>query len=117
MDKPSCPNCGEILYSHANRNWKYFHRHVIDGPYPNHKPHDCLLVNLAFERDGTSIPGSDVVRFDLAERTHMKFKRNDYPNQPREDHGLNAKQLEKIFLETHCPGGEAAAVKARNAKS
>ena len=45
-----CPECGETLLSHAGRDWKYFHLHVMDGPYPNPKSHSCGLVNVAFER-------------------------------------------------------------------
>jgi len=81
---PYCPECGETLHSHANRNWKWFHRHVVDGPYPNPKPHPCSLVNMAFERDGNPIEGSDEERFALAESLHKKFRREDYPNRPKE---------------------------------
>lgn len=51
---PECPECHETLVSHAGRAWKYFHRHVIDGPYPNDDPHPCSLVNCAFQQDGAA---------------------------------------------------------------
>ena len=103
---PECPECGETLCSHANRNWKYFHRHVVDGPYPNPKPHACSLVNIAFEHDGSPIRCSDVVRFGWAETIHRNFNRRDYPNQPNENHGLSDDELGDVFLETHYPGGK-----------
>ena len=52
---PHCRECGEQLESHAGRGWKYFHEHVLSGPYPNPLPHRCRLVNIAFERDGTPV--------------------------------------------------------------
>lgn len=111
MNSPKCSECGETLRSHANRNWKYFHAHVVDGPYPNPKPHPCSLVNMAFERDGLPIDGSDVVRFGYAESIHQHFVRSDYPNQPKADHGFTDDQLGDVFLETHLPGGKASAKK------
>ena len=81
---PECPECGEGLESHANRNWKYFHYHVGTlAPYPNPKPHPCSLVNMAFERDGSPITGSDEERFGRVESIHKKFRREDYPNRPK----------------------------------
>ena len=104
----TCAECGETLGSHANRNWKYFHRHVIYGPYPNPKPHSCSLVNMAFEIDGKPILGSDEVRFGWSEQLHEKFNRADYPNQPRGDHGLTHEQLMDVFHEVMIPGGKVA---------
>lgn len=110
----SCPECGETLGSHAGRNWKYFHRHVLDGPYPNPKPYSCNLVNMAFEIDGKPILGSDEVRFGWVEHIHKHFNRDKYPNQPKEDHGMSDEQLGDVFLDTHYPGGKEAARKERN---
>ena len=45
---PICPVCEEVLVSHSGRGGGYYHRHVVDGPYPNSKPHHCALVNKAF---------------------------------------------------------------------
>ncbi len=106
-----CSQCGEVLHSHANRNWKYFHWHVIYGPYPNPKPHPCELVNMAFERSGEVIRGSDVARFGLAEYLHKDFDRSKYPNQPKGDHGLTDEELGDVLLEVSLPGGKAARVK------
>ena len=103
---PSCAECGERLGSHANRNWKYFHSHVLTRPYPNRELHRCSLVNMAFERDGTPIRGSDVVRFGWVEYIHSQFNREDYPNKPSQDHGLSDAELGDVFLETHFPGGK-----------
>ena len=109
----TCPECGETLDSYASRNWKYFHQHVIDGPYPNPKPHSCSLVNMAFEIDSKPILGSDAVRFGWSETIHKYFVPENYPNQPRKDLGLSNDELEDIFLETHYPGGKIAAKRDR----
>lgn len=79
----------------------------MDGPYPNPKSHPCSLVNMAFERDGIPIRGSDVVRFDYCEEIHSTFDRSKYPNQPEPDHGLNKEELWDVFYETMVPGGKA----------
>mgnify|MGYP001597723386 CR=1 FL=1 len=55
---PTCPECGETLMSHAGRGWKYFHAHVVYGPYPNPEPHPCSLVNTGFERSGAEVSRS-----------------------------------------------------------
>lgn len=69
---------------------------------------------MAFDRDGTVIRGSDVVRFDWAEHIHKKFVRADYPNKPQEDHGFSDDELSDVFLETHFRGGKAAADKEKH---
>ena len=65
-----CLECGETLGSHAGRGWKYFHYHVLTGPYPNPRPHPCGLVDAAFERDGTPIPGSAEIRLEMCRDMH-----------------------------------------------
>lgn len=67
---PSCPECGEVLQSHAGRGHKWFHIHVTDGPYPNPEPHPCRLVDAAFEQDGMSIPGWAETRYACVEAVH-----------------------------------------------
>ncbi len=66
MDTPIivvCPECGEVLKSHAGRNWKYFHD---DGKPSN----GCSLFELAFENDGLPIVESPVERAEIAMRLH-----------------------------------------------
>ena len=75
-----CPECGEVLMSHAGRGWKYFHRHVVHGPYPNPKPHRCSLVDAAFERDGTAIHGSAEARLVFVRASHPKAEIHFTPN-------------------------------------
>ena len=76
-----CPECGETLGSHAGREWKYFHQHVLYGPYPNPSPHPCSLVDAAFERDGTPIPGSAEARLEMSRAFHPNAKINLTPKQ------------------------------------
>ncbi len=75
-----CPECKEVLGSHANRGHKYFHKHVRNGPYPNSKPHSCKLVDFAFEYGGVPIIGSDISRRKLVESIHHGYKCEPTPN-------------------------------------
>ena len=67
---PSCKECGESLRSHAGRGHKYFHGHVLDGPYLSGELHHCSLVDCAFEADGSPVPGSGEARLALANSIH-----------------------------------------------
>ena len=83
MSCPYCPRCNEILGSHAGRGGKYFHKHVLDGPYPNPAPHYCELVDFAFEHDGSPIAGSAEARLNLANAVHG-HKRETQPTPIKE---------------------------------
>ena len=63
---PKCPHCGSQLFSHANRDWKYFHQAAF-RPYDGQSSGGCPLDGMAFESDGTPIVGSDAARMVLAE--------------------------------------------------
>lgn len=42
-----CPYCGGALISQVQRGG-WFHRKVVDGPYPCNSSHKCILVNVCF---------------------------------------------------------------------
>lgn len=66
---PNCPECEEILTSHAGRDHKYFHEWAW-GPYDGSTSGKCILDGKAFEMDSSIVKGSDVARADLTRELH-----------------------------------------------
>ena len=71
---PVCPKCGEELRFHSLRSLgtpgRFYHNHVVAGPYPNSEPHHCELVDSAFDPEGNPIAGSAEERLGLANSLH-----------------------------------------------
>lgn len=101
--KPKCPECAETLYSHAGRFWKYFHNHVIDGPYPNPEPHRCSLVNAQFNSDGTKVVYEVLIR-ELKEHQMRIDNQFCVCAHRRKEHG--APESVNFPFAGHCRGCE-----------
>lgn len=77
---PTCPECDEVLKSHAGRGYKFFHAFAFE-PYNGDSSGKCILDGAPFEIDGTPIPNRPYVA-DWLTTPHSRLVKRDMKVTP-----------------------------------